>query len=274
MNKKNITVFAIAALVLLNVVIAVMIMANRVDNMYHSEKEAKELSAILSEGGIFIDASALPRSKPDMQVYSSKTSGEADSSFYGLFDGDVNVGNDFSLSYAADGYTEPYGDVFPVTDKSALDELEKTIFSFARLNRQQSSVVQISYRIASAEEYGGGQTKVTVYEYVGKIRSGNVITAVLSGGKIVFLSGTAMIVKPTEQYTAKLCDCFDVLLKEKKYFAVNGKGKMTIASVEYTYDMCFDVLGTSYLIPACTIEYTDGTQHLYDLVSGDLIRTY
>ena len=276
MNKKNITLFAVIMLAVLNVILAIMIISNRTEKMYHSEKEAQELAFVLSEGNITIDPSIIPRRDPEMAVYSAKVPDSILDSLKNEMSagGVVSIGRDFAIDYAEIGYREPYGDVSEITDGKKIKEIEKIIFSFFKLNRASSSAVSVSYRISSASEYGSGQIKAVVEEYIGEIRSENTLTAVISGGKTVRLYGSAVIIRPTEQYSAKLCNCFDLLVKEKKYFTSNSTKYMTINSVSYTYDTCFDVLGTAYLIPACRIEYTDGTSHLYDLVSGDLIRTY
>ena len=288
MNKKNITVFALAALAILNVIIVIMIISNRVDSTYHSERETAELSAILDQGGISADVSVLPRQKPGYHVYSEKVSDDGFlSAMTGIFgEGSVDdgafiqekdgrtlkIGRDFAFEMSASGYSAPYGDMTTVKNETR-SRLEKKVLSFLGLDRSVATPAAISYKTESAFEYGSGQTQITVREYVGGIMTENVITAVFSGDELEHANGRALLIRPTEDYTAKLCDCFDIMIKEKKYFSINGAARMTAEKIEYIYDTCFDVLGAVYLIPACSVQYTDGTVHIYDLVSGNLIQS-
>ncbi len=296
MSWKNLTWFAIAVLIIINSIFAITVFIDYRNNNYYDASSISEITEILSSSGITLDSENFPTRRVSLPVYNLPNSfyalGRAADALTGektetsgsayTVEGDSGIftlNGDFTFEYvdiSYDGIGDEAGE--KVTDKAELKQLSSTALSFvdamtaAANEESRQSAADLSYGVDDVYRIDDGVYTATIYEYIDTYKTVNTINVVVAAGKVVFADGSIMFALPTNKYSANNYELFGILIKEKRYFdSAENAVPMTISSIEYIYDMCFDVFDNIYLIPACAITYTDGTVHIYDIVSSDLI---
>ena len=295
MSWKNLKTFAIFVLIVANIIVGVVLRQEYIKKNYYDEASIYELERILLKSGIVMPREAFPTKRYDLYVYSAALSDkemiasaslltgcsfENDGAGYKSVsnDGVYYLQKDFSISYEAE-HVLGSDNLKAEYDKKRIDQMKKAFFDswnhekLSYSEKTNGSVVSPEYSIDNLYvDDSVGVYKFDVLEYIDGVKTGNALEVVMNGEKVVRVSGKITCVFPKTKYSAENCDFFSVMIKEKSYFeSTEAKKTMVVSSIEYAYDMCFDVFGTAYYIPMCHVVYEDGTIHKYDLVSAELI---
>ena len=296
MSWKHLSTFAIAVLIVANVVFMILVFSEYGKNNYYDQSSIDELEELLEESNIELSAGVLPKKRTDMRVFKSSVKGDgltaavkaligADPEktdggyYYKSADGTYEATGDFSFSYVRDGYEGEQGRYIAVSDKNAAQRVKNTVVAFLNLRQvwetaeNKQSIRQPEYAVEKLMVYSGtGALGAHIAEYVDGYKTGNYIDATVIGEEVMAASGRVMFILPEESYKAKNTDVFSVMINEKRRVDALGTGeKYTVVSVEYSLELCFDVFGAAYLMPVCTVSYSDGTAFTYDVISGDRI---
>ena len=295
MNWKNLKTFAIFVLIVANIIVGIVLRHEYIKKNYYDEASVYELERILLKSGIVMPKEVFPTKRYDLYVYSADLSNkemiestflltgydfENDGAGYKSVsnDGVYYLQKDFSVSYEAEHAFGSHN-LKAEYDKKRIDQIKKAFFDFwnqeklSYSEKLNGSVVSPEYLIDNLYvDDSTGVYEFDISEYIDGVKTGNSLEVLMNGEKVVRVSGKITCVFPKTKYSAENCDLFSVMIKEKSYFESTGAEKtMVVSSIEYAYDMCFDIFGTAYYIPMCHVVYEDGTIHKYDLVSAELI---
>ncbi|MBO4354194.1 MAG: hypothetical protein J5860_04565 [Clostridia bacterium] len=295
MSWRKLTWLAIAVLIIINAAFAITISSDYVSNNYYDAASVAGIIDILSESGITLENKDFPTKRVDLPVYNlpdsesalksaamAMSDGEteyADGAYtfrYG--NGTLTLHGDFTFEYAADSYVPSEYGGEPLSNDKKAAKVKSASLSFIdgvveeMGGEARKKIADISYAVDSVRLVSESTYRVGVCEYIDTYKTMNEIDVVVENGNVVSAKGSMIVLPPTGEFSANNFELFDILIKEKRYFdGVENAAPMTVSSIEYIYDMCFDVFNNIYLIPACAITYTDGTVHIYDVVSSDLI---
>jgi|GEM_PF-1481890 len=296
MSWKNLTWFAIAVLIIINAVFAIIVFSDYRSNNYYDASSISEMIDLLAQSDITLDNKIFPSKRLSLPVFSASDSvnsfERAVSSLAGedavISDGECTfeknggtytLSEDYKIRFADDSYEyidKTAGE--KVTDRSELRHVKKAAQSFvgeilsASGDSAAKAAASLSYVADDVYRVGDGIYSATIREYIDTYKTVNTIKITVASGKVVFAEGSMMFAPPTNTFSANNYELFGILIKEKRYFdSLESTSPMTVSSIEYVYDVCFDVFNNVYMIPACAITYTDGTVHIYDVVSSDII---
>lgn len=296
MSWKHLSTFAIAVLIVANVVFMILVFSEYGKNNYYDQSSIEELEELLKGSNIELSAGVLPKKRTDMRVFKSNVKSDgfaravtaligadpevADGGYsYKSTDGKYEVSGDFSFTYVRDGYEGEQGRFIAVSDKNAAQRVLDTVVAFLNLRQvwetaeNKQSIRQPEYAVEKLMVYSGsGALGAHIAEYIDGLKTGNYIDATVIGEEVMEASGNVMFILPEESFKAKNTDVFGVMISEKRRIDALGTGeKYTVVSVGYSLELCFDVFGAAYLMPVCTVGYSDGTAFTYDVISGDRI---
>lgn len=296
MSWKHLSSFAIAVLIVANVVFMILVVSEYGRNHYYDQSILEELEELLSESGIAISDGALPKKRADMRVYKSNVNddgffaavsafvgGKPEKTDGGYFfdgaDGRYDVGEDFSFMYTRGGYEGEDGRSIAVSDKNAAERARKAVVAFLNLRQiwdtqdNKQAIKQPEYKVEKLIVYSGtGALGAHIAEYFDGYKTGNYIDATVQGTDVMEASGKMMFILPGVSYKAKNTDVFGVMISEKRRVDALGAGEQyTVVSVEYSLELCFDVFGTAYLMPVISVGYSNGASFTYDVISGERI---
>ena len=296
MSWKHLSSFAIAVLIVANIVFMVLVFSEYEKNHYYDQSSIDELEELLQDSNIELSAGVLPKKRTDMRVYKSNVDGarfsaavktlvggdpqESDGVYVYVGNGGTyKVADDFTFSYTRDGYEGEQGRFIAVSDKNAAQRVKDAVAAFLNLRQifeiaeNKQAIRQPEYAVEKLTVYSGtGALGAHIAEYIDGYKTGNYIDATVIGSEVMTASGRVMFILPEISYKAKNTDVFGVMINEKRRIDALGTGeKYTVISVEYSLELCFDVFGAAYLMPVCTVGYSDGTAFTYDVISGDRI---
>ena len=296
MSWKRLSTFALAVLIVANIVFTVLVITEYEKNNYYDQSSIDEMTELLSKSNISLSAGVIPKKRTDMRVYKASVSKRAFEEAASALVGDVitesggacsysgasglyTVSDDFRFSYVEYGYEGEPGRYIAVSDKKAAEKVLSAVVSFLNIHKiwetpqNRQAARQPEYKIEKLMVYSGsGALGAHIAEYVDGYKTGNHIDAVVIGDTVKSAEGRMMLVLPERTYKSKNTDIFGVMINEKRRVDALGTGEsMTVVSVEYSLDLCFDVFGAAYLIPVLSVGYSDGTVFTYDVVSGERI---
>ena len=293
MSWKHLSSFAIAVLIVANIVFTVLVVSEYGKNHYYDQGSLEELEELLAESNISISDGVLPKKRTDMRVYKSNVKSDGfysavsafvggklekiDGGYYYIDDGRYDVGEDFSFTYTREGYEGEAGRSIAVGDKNAAERARKAVVDFMDIQKirntqeNKQAIKQTEYKVEKLVVYSGtGALGAHIAEYFDGYKTGNYIDATVQGTEVMEASGKMMFILPEVSYKAKNTDVFGVMISEKRRVDALGTGEQyTIVSVEYSLELCFDVFGTAYLMPVIIVGYSDGTSFTYDVISGE-----
>ncbi|MBQ0125938.1 MAG: hypothetical protein KBS59_06415 [Clostridiales bacterium] len=292
MSWKNIKILALAILIVANTVLAVAVRSEYVKTHYYDSRSISELIGLLSQSGISADASVMPKKRAEMNVFSADYDENEFLSFAKIISGAENSDDgytfvsergtftfkpDFSFTYVFESYESTDDSGALVLDARKQKEALNIANGFLRVKElskaKQSKIANAvpEYKVDKLFFCGGDTYKVYLDEYVSGYRTSDKIMLVISANNVVFAEGKIMMAYPEAEYRSDLEDMLGILTKEKRVFDAQAHEDTVLKNIRFEYDVCFDVFKNLYLIPVCVIEYEDGTEHIYDLVSGKLI---
>lgn len=296
MSWKHLSSFAIAVLIVANVVFTMLVVSEYERNHYYDQSSIAELEELLADSGIVISDGVLPKKRTDMRVYKSSIKSDGllsavsafvgstpdrirDGYYYSDSDGRYDVYDDFSFAFTREGYEGETGRSIAVSDKNAAERARKAVVAFMNFSKiwdaqeNKPAKRQPEYKVEKLVVYSGtGALGARVAEYIDGYKTGNYIDATVQGAEVMEASGKIMFILPDRSFKSKNTDIFGVMINEKRRVDALGTGETyTVSSVEYTLELCFDVFGAAYLMPVVSVGYSDGTIFTYDVISGERI---
>ena len=296
MSWKHLSTFAIAVLIIANIVFTILVVSEYEKNHYYDQSSIEELEELLAGSNIELPDGVLPKKRTDMRVYKSSISeggvlaaasalvGGSPEKNDGVYyfsgeNGKYEIMEDFTFSFMRDGYEGEVGRRVSVSDKNAAERARKAVIAFLNLRQiwdvqeNRQAIKQPEYAVEKLMVYSGtGALEAHIAEYFDGYKTGNFIDAVVLGTEVMTASGKLMFVLPDRSYKAKNTDVFGVMINEKRRVdALGTDEKNTVVSVEYSLELCFDVFGAAYLMPVITVAYSDGATFTYDVISGERI---
>lgn len=294
MSWKNIKIYALIILIVMNVIVAALLISSGVSDKYYDGGSIDNLLSVLKKDDIIIEESNIPREKISLSVHETKfeqssllTVAEIISGAEGKLsdesviceneNGRFTINNDFSFSYFTGFVPDDTIRKSVVGSKSILKQYEDIGIAFMKISEVQKcdfntkSQRRTTYAIETLYRCNDGTYETIISEYLGSYKTGNKLRIVTHDNVVIFAEGTMMFVLPQSTFSVKNYDILTILTSEKNYFSKVEHDVMTVDSIEYGYELCFDVFGTGFLIPVCNISYITGILHSYDLVTGEMI---
>ncbi len=307
MSWKNLKIFAIILLLLMDISFLFLIVRRDYRSAHYNEEQIDAAINVFRKSELYIDRSFLTESIVSLPVYTGNT--EQDSlahtavvrtltaAGYRLSEepgglrcsnalGEFYFGDDFSFYYTEKGrYDRPSGLLateryIHLTEGStyrqeAMDVANGFMERYAFLS---SGGEEFGYEISCSEAYSSGVNYiVTLTQRIDGVPIYGEICVLISGGRVVAADGIFVTSAPADRKKAETTDLINILFMEKAYldekFREGGSFSytpMVLSEVSYAYAVYFDVEGTFYFVPLCTVRYTNGETRSYNCVSGKL----
>lgn len=298
MKAKKIKLIAIIALVIINIVFAVLISQKNNYEEYYSTEDLKRLSQILTDSNIIVPDSILYDKKVVLNSYLCNSSMDSlidvvrrvygNNSYYlgdntlsfehndGVLEFNINTviyykNNDYSV--------ESLETLISVSDISQdiINGFTNKVKNFLSYSKIQSDMLNKANKcdivLSSVQKTRRGNYYLTFFQKIGDKTIINPLYVTIEEDTIVQIEGEMFVVFPNESITSENTSLIDILLSEKRYFDnLETNITHTVSGLKYYYELCYDGYSKYYLVPICSIEYTTGLVRNYDLVTGYLIN--
>lgn len=192
-------------------------------------------------------------------------------------------GNDFSFFYFTKETEEKPslllrdGTYVRVGHDSMAENAERAVYAFLRAHGIASKKRgQYGYVFQTAEVYvSGGTFIVHVMQFLDGLAIADGAYFLVEGDRVMAADGMLSPAAPSSRLKAETLDLMDILFIEKtildERYRESGevsRERRVLSSVTYFYEPYFGADGRFYLVPVCTLSYTDGKMSRYNLVSG------
>ncbi|MBQ8497614.1 MAG: hypothetical protein IJ489_09200 [Clostridia bacterium] len=299
MSWKNLKIFAIITLLVMDIVFAFFVIERRYSVSYYDDTLIDSAITVFSASDLHVDRSFLEAKKKMPAVYTGKITstlfsevteamerggyqiqedtggmrfvGETDEFFFG---------NDFIFTYiSAEGIKLPSvlleeGLWVALSDGEEKTSVFQTAIDFLKSKALISDTfAHYSYDISCRYVYRlGGNYIVHLIQSVDGMALESGLYLLISDGNVTCADGTFSILLPKDKKSAENADLLNILFAEKAYIASLDKNTSdyTVSDISYSYGLYFDSDDTFYLIPLCKITYLNGEERVYNFVSGKL----
>lgn len=298
MSWKNLKVFAIVTLLVMDIVFAVCVIERKVSVLYYKDSLIDSALTVFAESDLNVDPSFLKKRNlhpavylgtPDTAMRKHLTRTMQEKGFSSEEDvggirfsgenGEFFLGDDLTFSYLADAESRSpsamlkEGFWIAVSDEESLVSATETVKTFlGDYGLLTDSFSKYRYEIICERIYRlGDQTVLRCIQYLDGMPLHNGFSLYLDGGAVVSADGTFALYSPNEKKSADNIGVMNVLFEEKSYIdTLTQDLDFTLSSISYSYGLYFDADGTFYLIPLCEVTYTNGEKRTYNFVSGKL----
>ena len=295
MSWKNLKIFAIVTLLVMDIIFAFCVIERKLSVLYYEDPLIDSALTVFSESGLQIDRSFLKKRKQLPAVYLGSadtdallltmqkngfTAEEDDGGIRLTGDrGEFFFGDDLSFSYFSDENQKAPSALLREGFWTAVSDEEETSLARERVLTFLDEFELIAdgfskyrYEIVCDRVYHlGNRTIVSCIQYLDGMPLHNGFALSVLDGQVVSADGTFAILLPNEKKTAENIGLMNVFFAEKAYIdSLTEKQTFTLSSISYSYGLYFDADGTFYLIPLCEIVYTNGEKRTYNFVSGKL----
>lgn len=307
MSWKNLKIFAIAVLFVMNLFFGIEVyMQNKRMNFY-SEKEIASVRGLLSESGLQVKEDYLRAKKVSPPAYMRRYGdGELLASVKSVFgnvesDGDAltAVSGGIYRFGAGDGFEYRSSEDSPLPEEILENGNVSAIFMFdsysERLEAAMKKVMRIESINALPQNKKAEKTSASLYrlyvtddgkyfvsvflQYIGKMQTSQAFSLVIDAdGNVVSGNGTFSLLLPTEKLKTDCVDLLTILFDEKRwadeYFSQPAqsteqkKNGLELSALYYSYDVYHAANGAEYYVPVINLIYSDGTSHSYNLIDG------
>lgn len=296
MNWRRLKVFAIVALLFLNIVFLGMILDRNHSATHYDDDVTADALMLFARDGLWVDARFLSGELPTAQVFSgdmnegtrslSKKLGDAGylaqqtvggTRYFGLYD-ELYLGNDFSFTYS---YV--YGEEMPSYLLLEGDYMDVTGERYAEgaWNCVQAFLTDKSLLPQATEKYAyeiicksimaeKDQYIVCVSQTLDGLHIEAETLFLVRDGIVRSAEGTLITHLPTQTLEAENVGLLEIFFSEKE--TLGAGEKKTVSDVVYSLAPYFDADGAFYLVPLCSILYEDGAQRTYNFVSGEALN--
>ena len=298
MSWKNLKIFAIITLLVMDIVFAFCVIERKLSVLYYEDTLIDSALTVFSESGLQVDRSFLQQRKPRLAVYL----GTSDTDVYAKIlptmqqkgfslqedEGGIRLlgnssafffGDDLTFSYVADQNQQTPSAILQegfrtaVYDEEEIAQAMEIVSSFLNeFSLSSDGFSKYRYNIVCDAIYRMGDKKILhCVQYLDGMPLYEGFSLCIRDGQVVSADGTFALLLPNEKKTAENIGVMNVLFAEKSYIdALPEKQTFIVSSISYSYGLYFDADGTFYLIPLCEITYTNGEKRTYNFVSGKI----
>ncbi len=294
MNWRTLKIFAIVALIVMNLVLLGTILERRRSISYYDDALVKNSMTLFAESGLEIDEAYLREKIQtpsaflgtfDQQAlnrlslaFSSQgyTVTETANGFcFRDSDEEFIIGNDFSFSYFYGENMERPQAILAYGDSVRVTEPRFTVGPFSVAKAFLFDIPNLwdseKYAYGFVEDgvyYVEGGTVIIVRQTVNGAVLEDGIALLIREGRVCAAEGRFAMVLPEGVGSAQTVGLLEILFSEKEMISALGSPK-TVEDISYTYAPYFDADGSFYFVPMCRIAYTDGVCRTYNFVSGE-----
>lgn len=299
MSWKNLKIFAIVTLLIMDIVFALFVIERKYSVLYYDDALIDSAVTVFSESGLHVDRAFLEERKPSPAVYTGSVEPQAFSEITKAMvregyqaqedtdgmrfiggQGEFFFGNDFVFTYAAENESLPSalmenGIWTALSEGEEKDSVLQTALSFLeRYAFASEPLARYGYDIRCPYVYSlGGDYIVQLVQSIDGISLEEGLCLLISDGEVRSADGTLCALRPREKKSAENVGLMNVLFAEKAYIDTlqqTDASGYTVSAVTYSYGLYFDADNTFYLIPLCRITYLNGETRIYNFVSGKL----
>ncbi|MCQ2771041.1 MAG: hypothetical protein MJ236_04500 [Clostridia bacterium] len=287
--------FAIIILVILNIVLTSLVVVSFARNNNYSRSSVESVLSLLKSSDIIVDKEIVPLKRVELDVY-ELTFNESEymqvlKTFVGkniFFEGEsygasvasgqYSIDKDFSFVYTAhDGYepSQYKTEISDWTNQTKYFNMSKQFLNYSLVAKDainSGSAKKISIHPNKLFRYNDGSYELEIDEYIGNYPTGNKVVINFVGDQIVKAAGRLTFIYPKTTYNAQNVDLINVLSNEKRYFDTMDHDVLTVSSIEYGYELRFDLYGNGFFFFFCSITYINDLVHVYDLITGKLVE--
>ena len=295
MKSRNLKIIAIVFILIIDIVFAVLI-SNRINyEQYYNSEDLNKLYSLLEESHIVLNNGLMSNKKVKINAYACrndinaleeivkrnyKYSNLVKSNNELSFDyenGNMMFTTESYIKYLDNDYLEESIEyLIQVNDISSelinsLTKKVKDFLSYTKLqkDRLNRNTEKCEIVMKSLNKTRRGNYYLTFSQYFGTHEITSTLSVIISNDTIVKIQGDMFVLFPVEQLKTENASLIDILLSEKRYFDNQFEQKtMTLYSIDYLYEFCYDGYSKYYLIPICNLTYTDGEVRQYDYVTG------
>lgn len=304
MSWKNLKIFAIAVLLVMNVFFGIEVRWQYKRMNYYSESEIASVGKLLSESGLSVGEKYLRAKKVSVPAYMRNYGEEELALAVGALFGDVSrdgeelVAQGGSYRFSQNGtfeYRSAQGVVMPTAlissdDISAIfmldnysEKLEAAMEKAMRTgdinslpqNKKAEKTSARLYRLYVTDD--GKYYAAMFLQYIGKMQTSQAFYLVIdAGGNVISGEGEFSLLLPTEKLKTDCVDLLTVLFDEKRWADENlpsqstvaAKNRLELSALYYSYDVYRAADGKEYYVPVINLIYSDGTAHSYNMIDG------
>lgn len=296
MKWKNLKSFAIAMLLLLNIIVGVLVGIRYTDENYYDRETIENMTALLGESDIVLAPQAL--SEKIVRLYTLRGTYAEEKTVQALtlisgtapvYDGEKYLCRTENAVYTHDGMREfsyirgdiptldAAGAVVPANEARERENAGRAVSEFLFFDEIFPTGGKYKAELVCREilySPSGGFFAARLYMRVAGSDTDNEITAYLRDGAVIGIQGKLPFAFPTESLRAQETGILTVLLSEKEFIdsqraAGTAKGILVLSHISYSYITWFDMKNTVCFTPVCELHYTNGDCSRYDMITGE-----
>lgn len=294
MNWRRLKVFAIVALLVLDVLFLCMILDRNRSATHYDEDVTRNALMLLREGGLTADSRFLTGKIPSSYVLSGDmAAGESALKetlsargyltqsaangirCFGLYD-ELFLGSAFSFTYSyLHGEENPSyllieGSYMDVTGERYAESAWQGVQKFLREKALLPEATErYSYEIVCDAIYVEKENYIVrMVQTIDGARIEAEALFLVRDGIVRSAEGTLITCLPEEALKAENVGLLEILFSEKE--ALEDGAEKTVSDIVYSFAPYFDAQRHFYLVPLCTVVYEDGTESTYNFISGKI----
>ena len=303
MSWKNLKILAIAILFVVDVFFFFSIAERNHATRYYPDSLIESANAVFRESNLYVDRSILSARIVTMPAYEGNASYDelpfvatmrdavytrrqetSGVRFIGE-DGEFFFGNDFSFFYFDPTSSDRpsillEGEDYVLSEQSVrTDAVKNTVEAFLAEWSLLPNGGRYTYAFETDTFYVSEDHYIVhMTQSIGGYEIGDGLYFLVAQGRVLAADGVFVPFGVETRMRADTVGIMDVFLSEKKYlddsYRASGevsRKNMVLAGVSYAYQPYFDTNGELYLVPVCTVRYTDGETRRYNFVSGKML---
>lgn len=282
MNWKSLKKFAIAVLLVMDIVFFFCVAERHYAVSYYDSALIDSAVTVFASSGISVDRSLLEQKKPKLAVYTGEIEEKAFAAVAASLGTETSfLGKDFAVSYAESEDVPMPSALLAEGIWMALPEgaEKERAFLMAQAFLETHGLIAESaqryrYDVVCTEAFVlGGQTVVRLRQRLDGMLLEDGLDLYISEGRVKSAEGVFALLAPRSKKSTENEGVMSILFSEKAYIdalAEEERGEYTVSDISYSYGLYFDAEGTFYLIPLCKVSYQNGEVRIYNFVSGKL----
>ena len=289
MSWRNIRIFGLAVLIVLNAVFMYLVSTQYSAIGRYTDEEIDNTVIILENGNIHIDRSLIEKEKNSPEAYDGKIDinrlrniwdevysnvvFELDEITGRSREGKISINSDLMFTFVS--IIRPGEYSFDESKFEKIGEEANTYYeSFKTAIFGDKFLEKISTKLVCtgiySDDNGFVYTKFEQY-YDGQIIHEGDINCVFIGGKMIYAEGLLLAIDKDRTLTTNCVDILSILVRENGRVNSEENHDRTIVSIENGLSFVKANREKFYLVPTYRIIYSDNTESVYDAVTGDFL---
>lgn len=292
MKWKNLKSFAIAVLLVLNVLFGILVYIRYTDENYYDKELTENMTALLSESDIVLAGNALSdkivklnalvgtvsaAKTADALTLISGASPESEGEALVCRAGNAVYSHDgkSAFSYKRSDISEPdaTGAVSVANAEEEGRRAADAVWKFLSLDKIFTGEGKYKSKLVCRDirySLSGGFFAAELALCMGGFETDNILTAYLRDGVPLMIEGSLPLSAPDGAMAVQEIGMLTVLLDEKAYVdTLPVKKKRILSQISYSYITWFDMNGKFYFTPICELRYESGELSRYDMITGE-----